>query len=303
MQDRCDPVIGVNLPATSDPYATGKKLEAFRENGFDAVEVSLDSFPLIIDGKPCNAWIDYSKGMLSEFPFSYSAHIGRGLNLRDTGNLEKHMEVLTTSIDICSRLSFSPLVLHYELKSRDRKVERDFLQAHREAADYAAKHGITIVVENIEVELVDPVIDFVAEVDSPNLRLAFDTGHAFLASRYFHFDFLESFRKGLPFLVHIHLSDNTGNFEELRITDRWAYDSLPMGMRFEYGRGDIHLPPFFGKVPYNELFDMLFSTYPQWEGMFVCEYYSDMFLPFNREVQEKVRRSIIEARERNVQRR
>ncbi len=298
MQGRYEPVIGVNLRATPDPYVTRKKLETFREDGFDAVEVSLDSFPLIIDGRPCKPWIDYLERMLSDFPFSYSAHIGKGLNLRDSGNFKKHMEILTTSIDICSRLKLSPLVLHYELESRDKKVERDFLEAHREAAGYAAQHGVTIVVENIEVELVEPVIDFVAEIDSPNLRFAFDTGHAFLASKYFHFDFFEAFRKGLPYLGHIHLSDNTGTFEELRITDRRAYDSLPMGMRFEYGRGDIHLPPYFGKVPYDELFDILFSIRPQWEGMFICEYYSDMFLPFNREVQEKVRRSIVEARER-----
>ena len=113
-----------------------------------------------------------------------------------------------------------------------------------------------LVIENIEVELIEPVIELVAEVNSPNLRLAFDTGHAFLASKYFKFDFIDAFKKTLPYLAHLHLSDNTGNFEDLRITDRAKYDALPMGYRIEYGRGDIHLPPYFGEIPYNELFSL-----------------------------------------------
>jgi sugar phosphate isomerase/epimerase len=267
-------------------------LTAFRENGFDAVEVSLDSFPLIIDGEICTPWVDHLGRILSEYPFRWSAHIGRGLDLRDLPNITKHRTVLQASIDICSRLGMSPLVLHYEVRGRNRQAERTFLEAHKEAAAYGSERGVLIVVENIEVELVDPVIELVAEVDSPNLRLAFDTGHAFLASRYFHFDFFEAFKKVLPYLGHFHLSDNTGVFEELRIKDRPVYDALPMGYRCEYGRGDIHLPPYFGKVPYDELFALAVD----YRGMYICEYYSDRFLPFNGEVQKKVRRKVLEVR-------
>ena len=272
-----NPIVGVNLPGTPDPEVNRKRLSAFQENGFDAIEVSLDAFPLIIDGQPCEPWIQYLGNLLRGFPFRYSAHIGRGLDLRDLPKLDKHRAVLKHS-----------LVLHYEVQSRDMEVERVFLEEHRKAAQYAGDQGVLLVIENIEVEWVDPVIELVATVDSPHLRLAFDTGHAFLAAHYFKFDFFEAFKKALPYLGHVHLSDNTGVFEELRVTDRPTYDALPMGWRYEYGRGDIHLPPYWGKIPYDELF-RLASTY---QGMFICEYYSDRFLPFNGDIQKKVREKI-----------
>ncbi len=286
------PIIGVNLPGTPDPEINRKRLSAFQQDGFDAIEVSLDSFPLIIDGEPCEHWIRYLHTLLKEFPFRYSAHIGRGLDLRDLPRIAKHRAVLRHSIDICARLQMSPLVLHYEVQSRNLEVEKAFLEEHRKAARYAGDKGVLLVVENIEVEWVDPVIELVSSVDSSSLRLAFDTGHAFLASHYFKFDFLESFKKAFPYLGHFHLSDNTGVFEELRITDRPTYDALPMGWRYEYGRGDIHLPPYWGKIPYDELFRMA-SDY---QGMFVCEYYSERFLPFNGAIQKNVRERILKAR-------
>ena len=287
-----EPVIGVNLPGNPDPEVCRKRLSAFQKDGFNAVELSLDSFPLIIDGEPCEPWIRYLESLLKEYPFQYSAHIGRGLDLRDLPRIEKHRAVLRLSLDICSRLKMSPLVLHYELQSRNQEVERQFLEAHREAAAYAKDRGVLLVVENIEVERVEPVIELVAAVNSPHLRLAFDTGHAFLASRYFQFDFLDAFRKALPYLGHFHLSDNTGVFEELRITDRPIYDALPMGWRYEYGRGDIHLPPYFGKIPYDTLFELAKG----YRGMFICEYYSERFLPFNGDIQLKVRERILKHR-------
>jgi sugar phosphate isomerase/epimerase len=183
-------------------------------------------------------------------------------------------------------------VLHYELASRDARVEERFLDAHREAADAAVRLGLGLCIENIEVELVEPVVRFVREVDRPNFRMCFDTGHAFLAARYFHFDFLEALRAALPLVGHVHLNDNTGVFEELRITDRPTYNQLPMGLRRTFGRGDIHLPPFWGTIPFEEVFALLKG----YRGMFVCEYTAQDFSPFNRSVQEKVRKSILAAR-------
>jgi len=288
-----NPIIGVNLPNSSyDPAVTRRYLDIFKNNGFDAVEICLDTWPLIIDGEICEPWVKYLESLVREFPFRYSAHIGRGLDLRDLRRREKHQEVLKASIDICARLGLSPLVLHYEVKSRDQEAERYFVEAHREAAKYAEQKDVLIVVENIEVELVEPVIELVAEINHPHLRMAFDTGHAFLAAHYFKFDFMDAFKKTLPYLAHLHLSDNTGIFEELRISDRPKYDSLPMGYRFEYGRGDIHLPPYFGKIPY----DAIFSSLGDYEGMFICEYYVERFLPFGELVQRRVREGVSKGR-------
>jgi len=291
-----NPIVGINLPNNSvNPEETRHYLSAFSQAGFNAVEVCLDTYPLIIDGEPCRKWIDFLHRLLDEFPLKYSSHIGRGLDLRDLRNKDKHRAVLKTSIDIASELGMSPLVLHYEVQTRDSEIESYFLQAHKDAAAYAEQKGVMIVVENIEVELVEPVIELVDRVASGNLKLAFDTGHAFLASHYFKFDYLETFKKTLPYLAHLHLSDNTGIFEELRVTDRPKYDSLPMGYRYEYGRGDIHVPPYFGKIPYDELFALT----RDFSGFYICEYYVERFIPFLADVQQSVRDGIALGKRKN----
>lgn len=289
--------VGINLPnSCHDVDGVRRYLASYVANGFDSAEICLDTWPLIVDGSISEPWAALLESILSGYPLSWSAHIGRGLDLRDLSRKEKHWSVLTSSIDLCARMGLSPLVLHYEVKGRDLAAERHFLQAHKDAADYAGTKGVMLVVENIEVEHVEPVVELVAEVNSKALGLAFDTGHAFLASSYFKFDFMEAFKSTLPYLAHLHLSDNTGTFEPLRILDRPTYDFMPMGYRFEYGRGDIHLPPYFGKIPYDELFRTLFSARPDYPGMFVCEYYVERFFPFGEMVRSRVREGIEKAR-------
>jgi sugar phosphate isomerase/epimerase len=287
--------VGVNLPGGgTDTRRLEEWLESFEADGFDVVEISLDTFPFILGGEVSQPWVDAVRGVLSKHRLSCSAHASLGVDLRDTAKYDFQKQVLSASIDACGALGANPLVLHYELASRDALVEKRFLEAHREAADRAAGFGLELCIENIEVELVEPVVRFVLEVDRPNFRMTFDTGHAFLASRYFHFDFLASFRAALPVLGHLHLNDNTGDFEELRITDRPRYNALSMCYRRTFGRGDIHLPPFWGKIPFTDLFALL----GDYRGMFVCEYTAQDFVPFNRSVQEKVRSAIRAARGR-----
>lgn len=285
--------VGVNLPDTSaDPRGMEEWLRAFAADGFDCVEVSLDTWPLIIGGEIAREYVDFVGSALSKHRFAYSAHVGRGLDLRDSPNSDLQRKTLFASIEVCAALGANPLVLHYELESKDTQVEQRFLEAHREAADLAARLGLTLCIENIEVERMEPCLRFVREVDRPNFRLNFDTGHAFLASGHFHFAFLEALRTALPLVGHVHLSDNTGVFEELRITDRPRYDQLPLGYRRTFGRGDIHLPPFWGSIPFADVFGLL----KDYRGVFVCEYYAKDFLPFNRSVQERVRSAIHAAR-------
>ena len=288
-----NPVIGINMPDCISLDQMHEKLLVIKKNGFDGIEINLEIFPLIIEGEICRQWVDVFRKELERHQFFYTAHIGRGLDFRNTEDHDLHKQVLRSSLQICSELNCSLLVLHYEKMSRNRKVEKQFFDAHREAAEFAAGLGITLGIENIEVENVEPVVEFVDKLDMENVKMVFDTGHTFLASSFFNFDFLEAVKLMLPYLGHVHLSDNTGRFEKLRITDRPVYDALPMGWRREFGRGDIHLPPYFGKIPFDDIFRLL----KNYRGKYICEYTSDSFLPFNGKIQEKVRQKIIEMME------
>ncbi len=282
-------IIGINLPDCRSSMQLQSYLQTFYQNGFDAIEVNLETFPLIIEGDICTPWVESLKQELSVHPFSYSAHIGRGLDLRNVTETQLHKSVLNSSLLICKELKLNPLVLHYEEMSKDCFVEEHFLQAHLEASDFAAELGITICVENIEVERIEPLVEFMEKLDRTNVRLTLDTGHAFLAAKYYHFDFFSAIETMLPYLGHVHLSDNTGRYEQLRITNRPVYDFLPMGYRREFGRGDIHLPPYFGKIPFDEIFKMLKG----YRGKYICEYTSDSFMQFNESIQKNVRDRVV----------
>ena len=53
----------------------------------------------------------------------------------------------------------------------------------------------------------------------------------------------------LPVVGHVHLNDNTGVFEELRITDRPRYDHLSMGYRRTFGGGTSTCRPSGARSP------------------------------------------------------
>jgi sugar phosphate isomerase/epimerase len=281
-------IIGVNLPSNISNYeCIGQCLADLAADGFDAVEINLEMLPLIIYGQVQKDYIAIFKRVLEKYPLRYTAHIG-SVNLRTLKNFELHKQVLFASIDVCAMLGCNPLTLHFSQQSKDRWIEERFLKTHIEAADYAGQYGIKLCIENIEVETITPVVNFVRQVDRPNFGMTLDTGHAFLATQYFHLDFKEAIKECLPYISHLHLNDNMGSFEELRLTDLPAYKALPLGNRFTLGRGDIHLPPFWGGVPFRELFQSI----PDYDGIYICEYYSMYFAPFQRVIQEKVRREI-----------
>lgn len=53
----------------------------------------------------------------------------------------------------------------------------------------------------------------VAAVDHPSVRICLDVGHAFVASTFHGFDFIEECAVAAPFVRHLHLHDNLGRPE------------------------------------------------------------------------------------------
>ena len=286
------PMLGVNLPKISGFSALDETLSNIEEEHFDGVEINIETFPMIIEGEICQMWVDAVKAVLQKHNLFYTAHIGRGLDLRDTINPILHRSVLASTLEVCKQLGMTKLVLHYEVKSQDQMVEQQFLDAHRWASDLAAQKGVLLCVENIEVELIEPVVELALKVNHPNLKLNLDTGHAFLAAHYYHFDFLKAVSQMAPYLGHMHLNDNTGTFEPLRVTNRPVYDGMTMSWRREFGKGDIHLPPYFGKIPFDEVFALTRN----YEGCYICEYTYEDYTPFSAMIVKKVRERLLASR-------
>ena len=140
-------------------------------------------------------------------------------------------------------------------------AERDALRA---LGDEAGRHGIRIAVENVhptETRLrhqasfaLEALGEHVARIDHPQVGICLDTGHGFLSSRFYGFDFLSQVRAIAPLVNHIHLTDNLGR--PLMAEDMHPDEALALGL------GDLHLLPGWGTIPLAGVFGNAFPRAP-----------------------------------------
>ncbi len=140
-------------------------------------------------------------------------------------------------------------------------AERDALRA---LGDEAGRLGIRIAVENVhptETRLyhrasfdLEQLGEHIARINHPQVGICLDTGHGFLSSRFFGFDFLAGVRAIAPLVNHIHLTDNLGR--PLMAEDMDPDESLALGL------GDLHLLPGWGAIPLEAVFGNPFPQEP-----------------------------------------
>ena len=286
------PMIGINGLNKTKPEDLEESIKKIIEFGFDCMEFNLSSVPLLSGGEILEKYAEYVKDIFSRCPLKYTAHIGSGLDLRNLADYELHKKVLLSSIELCSRLGMDRLTLHFENESPILKEEQAFYDAHKAAAEVAASRGIMLLIENIEVEDYRKVIAMVRSINRENFKMTLDVGHPFLSVNYFGGDFKEAVRECAPYVRHVHMNDNTGRFEKMRLGNFALYKTLPMGMRIAFGSGDIHLPPLWGKIPMRWVAETLRDA--GFDGIFMCEYENDLYMPFNRQIQEDMRKMVNE---------
>ncbi len=153
-----------------------------------------------------------------------------------------------------------------------------------------------LCIENIEVEDYTKVLDMIEKVNRENFRMTLDVGHLALSTTYFGCDFEVAIKECIPYVGHVHLNDNTLSFEEMRIENFMLYQTMDMGYRITFGRGDIHLPPFWGKVPMEWVLETLHEA--DYNGIYICEYENNLYVPFHKGIQENVRQVITGIRNR-----
>lgn len=286
------PLIGINGLNKTKPEQLESTLATVRSFGFDCMEFNLARVPLIAHGEPVEPYVEYVRGIFERSPLKITAHIGDGLDLRNLREHALHKSVLAASIDVCARLGIDRLTLHFSKASPILREEEAFFQAHAEAASYAAGKGVLLLMENIEIEDYRKVIAMVREINHDNFKMTLDIGHLNLSVNYFGGDFLEAVRECAPLVRHTHINDNTGRFEPMRLENFALYKTLNMGMRTAFGSGDIHLPPLWGKIPIKQTVEILRAA--GYEGIFLCEYENDLYMPFGEKIQQDMRRLVAE---------
>ncbi len=283
-------LIGMNFPAAAKVEQLPQVLQTVVENGFDALELNLGTFPLIVGGQIQPDYLAYFQEHFSRFPLVYTGHMMYDLNFRTRHNRERQLEILMASIDVCARLGMRTLTVHYEERSPREEEEALFLESQQLAAHHAQQQGVTVCLENIEVERYEHALAMVKAVDHPSYRMNLDLGHLYLSTRYFGGDFLTGVRECAPYLGHLHVNDNMGRFEPMRLEDFFVYRNSSPTLRIALGQGDLHLPPFWGKVPLAEAFDIIAAS--GYQGIFLCEYDNGRYVPFHRQIQQRVRKEV-----------
>jgi sugar phosphate isomerase/epimerase len=96
---------------------------------------------------------------------------------------------------------------------------------------------------------VEELVEQVKKINRENIGIAFDFGHAFLASKYYHFNFLDSVKLALPYIKHVHIHDCFGK-------PKVSYEEQDINL-IQFGIGDLHMPLGWGEIPYNKIFRLL----------------------------------------------
>jgi len=259
-----------------------EELQYFQGLGYNYVEISLDALDTIYYGRLNLRRMDELKSLLNRFDLKYTIHAPRVLDLRDVENLEVQKRIFKECILFGAEIGANIFVYHYGRKKEDKQFEEKLYQSMLEISDFAADYKVQICVENIEINTVSNVVDFVKRIKRENVGITFDFGHAYLASKYFNFNFLKSVKIASPYIKHIHINDNFGCFEDARLLRSKQYEMKKYPSLLQLGQGDLHLPPGWGEVPLDEALEILNN----YNGVFMMEYYSYRYRSYNQEILE-----------------
>ncbi|AIY86073.1 MULTISPECIES: TIM barrel protein [unclassified Thermotoga] len=272
------------------------ELEFFKSIGFDYVEIPAAGLDVIARGRIIRKRLERVKELLSNYNFRYTVHAPDVINLKIKTN-PWHYRVMEATIEFAGEINAEVVVYHYgevdhSIDVPERVQRKAEIVALRELADLAKEKGVVIGVENVG-HPVSEVLKLVRAVNHPNVKLVIDVGHLFIVSNYTGIDFYDELKKGLPYAVELHLSDNFGESPQ-------TYQKIPdvEAFRFVYGIGDLHLPIGEGDIPYNKVFRIIRES--GFDGIVILEINSmDRFADEYADSLNLLRRRLILAADNN----
>ena len=213
------------------------------DNGFQGLEVfcnPLEFWPGMIDAATLAELAAIARGEDLEFSLYGCSTVNAATGLAEIRSLND--DTMARMLDVCAKIGATVLCIHpgtiVEFGNLERKgvpfhSERfdrdDLMREGRQRsvetitrwADLAAPVGVTIVVENdvhvrhTAAPTAESLAEIVTAVGRPNVKVNFDTGHAFIGA-----GLIEELDVLKPLIGHFHLDDNS--------TPR-ASEHLPLG--------------------------------------------------------------------------
>jgi sugar phosphate isomerase/epimerase len=184
------------------------------------------------------------------------------MNLMDAAHHDLHRAVCRAMIEATGALGAGVLVVHGGVWERGlapaeverrRRMEADAL---RELGEVAARHGVMLALENLpplphipETHDAWGIAAQVAAVAHPQVGATLDIGHAAMMAAAKQQDLAASIAAMAPHVVHLHLQDQFGRLDTIRLPGS--------GEKLAYGTGDLHAPPGWGEMPFDALLPAL----------------------------------------------
>ncbi len=269
--------VGINVRLINGSLmALRKVLDKVQQVGFDVVEIPIHGLDVIMGGEIRKERLKEIKRILCDYPFAYSVHCPESLNLMNLGEMEMEKSVFKSCIEFAHEINARVLVYHpgrYRseigmlLRSNREQCTQQRLEELRKIEQRILKYsipllkdtGVTLAMENARpflgergytyAEDISELVSQVEEIGEENVGITLDFGHAYLYTIYSNKNFLEEIAKVKPYLKHIHIHDNFGY--------PCYFQEKDQNFLVAHGRGDMHMIPGWGRIPFQEAFQML----------------------------------------------
>jgi sugar phosphate isomerase/epimerase len=269
-----------------------ESLAHVRGLGYELVVLSFSSLGLVFDGKVRPEGLADLAAVTGNFDLRYTVHGLNRLNLAYDARHELCRRIMAAQIEVAAAVGASCLVYHSGLQALDAVrygVRRTLLsdqelvegaqrevEALRLLAPQAREAGVLIGMENGDSHLwehnvlaqlgagssnvradlakhharlmIPPIVRQLEAINDPAVGMTLDIAHLHIAAHDLGFDYLEAVQEAAPWVRHLHANDNYGRLD-------WGFDSE--SDRWPYGEADMHLPPGWGSIPYEEVFARL----------------------------------------------
>lgn len=256
---------GLNLTsvAPGDLDGADRLMARWAEIGCSHIEISARRLDIILGGALNMPVVRRMGAMIEAHGMTPVLHAPHGINLMDRDRRDMHKAAAEASIEFCRLTGCRSMVLHSGQAPLtewiyDREAllaeERDLL---RHLGDLAEKAQVNLAVENLIAHAANPhrmcygadpraLAAQLAATDHPRVGACLDFGHAWLSSTTLGLDFIPAIAALSPHVWHLHLHDNFGRPPgETGLGD--------LGDQVAMGQGDLHLPMFWGSIPWADL--------------------------------------------------
>ncbi|WP_439577478.1 sugar phosphate isomerase/epimerase family protein [Elioraea sp.] len=249
---------GLSTEGRCEPEPLAQELALFAEAGCTAAEISLQNSFAVTGGRVNGPEVEALAAVLRRFPLRYTVHGPLGMNLMDAAHHDLHRAVCRAMIEATGALGAGVLVVHSGVWERGlapaeiERRKRMEVEALRDLGEVAARHGVMLALENLPPLPTIPethdawgIAAQVAAVGHPNVGATLDIGHAAMMAAAKQQDLAASIAAMAPYVVHLHLQDQFGRLDTIRLPGS--------GEKLAYGTGDLHAPPGWGEIPFERL--------------------------------------------------